>query len=160
MRIAVENGLVWRFSAEFSVAAGATYYIGFTTGSSTVAIESRDIASTRDDTLVLLYEDVSYSGGSAAALQNRNRLKQSDSSLNPLAEIKNNVTATPAGVPVTGAHMLFGNNGGSVGIPSDPDSNVILLKPNTSHILSILNGDVLTATVGIGAVFRRDIFVA
>lgn len=159
IRQAIVNGTAWRFTTEFALAAGATKLIGFVTGGYSVALEARDISSTGENTLFLLYDDTSYSGGSALSLSNRNRYFKSNTELNPIAEIKTDVTATPSGAPVTGARLLYANKGVAV-IGSDADSAQIILKANTSHVLSVTNNDLQEATVGIGALFRRDVFIA
>lgn len=159
IRQAVENGYTWRVSLEVSIASGVTRILGFLTGNMVVALEQRDIASTGDDTTVLIYEDISYTGGTPLTPQNRNRAFQGDATKNPLVEFMDNVTATPAGAPITGAHLVFANRGvGSFG--ADPEASTILLKPNTSHIVTILNSDGAPRTVGLGAIFRKAQFEA
>lgn len=155
----LERGLVWRWSFEQTIGAGVTRIIGFVTGNFPVFLEQRDIASTGEDTLVLVYEDVAYTGGTPITLQNRKRAAQNRTDLHPMADIKDDVTATPAGTPITGAHLLFANKGvGSFG--SDPEAATIELKKNTSHIVTIKNNDANAAVIGLSAIFRREEFTA
>lgn len=159
VRDAIAKGLAWRVSKEFSLGAGLTKIFGFITGSYATGLEARDLASTGENTLFLLYEDISYTGGTLIQMQNRNRFYQSRTDLNPLTEFREDVTATPAGNPVTGARLLFSNKG-VVSVGSDSDSSFIQLKANTSHIITTLNSDSQTATISFGALLRRVTFVA
>lgn len=159
IRASIENGLAWRFSNESSIGAGLTKIFGFITGNYTASLTSRDLSSTGENTLVLLFEDTPYTGGSLITMQNRNRYYQSRSDLNPLLEIREGVTATPAGLPVTGARLLFSNKGVAQ-IGSSEESSLIMLKRNTSHIITAQNLDAQSATFGIGALMIRDSFIA
>jgi len=153
------DGTAWRFAFEFSLAAGVTKIFGFITAAYTVSLGARDLSSSGEDTLFLIYDDISYTGGTLLAMQSRNRKHKDATDLNPIIEMRQDVTATPVGAPMTGAHLLFANKG-VISIGSDQDSAEILLKPSTSHILTVTNNDLQTATVGVAALFRRGEFIA
>lgn len=63
IRQSIRDGNAWRFSVEFVLAAQATKIFGFITGPYTVALNARDLVSTGEDTLFLIYDDIAYTGG-------------------------------------------------------------------------------------------------
>lgn len=154
VRVAVESGLVWRMSIERTVDGSSSYLLGFTTGSKSAFIESRDLSTTADDAYILIYEDVPYTGGTVVTLQNRKRDCQNRADLSPTTDFKHGVTATPAGAPITGAHMLHTNKGTAL-IGDDPNAAVIELKPNTSHVIVLQNADSAAKIIALGANIRR-----
>jgi hypothetical protein len=159
LRVAIENGLLWRCDEEFAVTAGGQWLIGFITGSNTVGIEARDLSSTGDDTRFWLYKGISFTGGTDVPMTNRNTAMADSPSLNPLSSIKTGVTATLAGSPIGRARIRVASGGGS-SLNPDPDSRVLLLAPNTSHVLAVFNDDNQDCDVSIGIAFRRDVFIA
>lgn len=161
LRTALENGLLWRIDIELAIPAGQTRYIGFTTGEGTVGIEARDLSSTGDDTKFWLYKGDTYTGGSdiLSTMVNRNTAMASSPSLNPITDIKSDVTATPFSSPIGRARIRVTNGGGS-SLNPDPDSRVLLLAKETSHVLACINDDNQDCEVSVGIAFRRDIFVA
>lgn len=121
------QGELFSFAGETTVAAGASYKIGFISPLNFTFIHSR-WRTGADKARAFLHEDVAYTGGTVKAITNRNR--QSARTLQCAAKI--GVTAT-VGTPISA--IIFGNKAcGAAEIDEE-----FILKKNTPYVLELVN---------------------
>lgn len=145
----VERGQVWRVEAENpSVTAASSFKLGWTTGNKKVVVTSRIYESTFTKLRASLYERA-FSGGSAGRLLNRDLSIVTGSPITAFSSVTSSATVS------LGAPKTFGTT-----YPSAANGNArtayiggllgIILKPNTSYIVDLVNqgaatGEIFTA---------------
>lgn len=150
----IANGFAWRYEFSQSINAGATVYIGFLTSSDGAVLHDRSFDTDGDDTTFRLYRQTAYSGGSDAAIVNRNDRFWGVTARRALVEVKTGVTTTPDAADIMGSVRLLALGGPAVSIASE--SNHIVLAPSSSYVVSVTNNDSNPATCAMSLVIMRD----
>jgi len=127
-------GLVWTHEHEFTtVASNAVVQVGFVTGASNFQFERRTYTASESKMRVSLYE-VAFTGGTnIMRTYNRN---QSGSPTSPV-QMKAGVTFTPN--TAIASLLLRGDATGTKATTTIPEDEPLILKKNTSYVLTFQN---------------------
>jgi hypothetical protein len=151
----IANGWAWRFEYTVNVGAGATVYVGFTTGDKGAIIHDRAFDTEGADTLFTLYRGTSYTGGVAYTLANRNDRWWAVTDRRPMTDVKTGVIAVPSPANAMGSIRLWSTGAPAVNIASE--SNHIILAPNSSYVVAITNNDAGAQDCAMSLVLMRDV---
>lgn len=141
------------FAAEHgatAVATGAALAIGFVTSSKPLIALRRTYSSSGNLLTVNLYEVTFTAGANIQRTYNRNLASANASPV----QMKAGVTFTPnTAIASVVARGVTGANNAQVTVP---DENPLILKPNTSYVLQLINGDPGAADVGFQINMREQ----
>lgn len=127
-------GVVWTNEHEFTgVAQNAVVQAGFTTGQSNFQFDRRTYTASENRLRISLYE-VAFTGGTnILRTYNRNQAGP----LTPPVQFKAGVTFTP-NTPIASI-ILRGSTTGGTSTVTIPDDEPLILKRNTSYVLTFQN---------------------
>lgn len=131
-----------------SIAAGAPYLLGFTTGSRPVEYMDRSYVSDVTAFFVELYENA-YTGGSAVGTVNRNYTIGGNGPVTHVAA----PTATIAGTPLATVRALASSSTGNAQAQV-PENERYILKPNTQYVLRLTNQGANAGTITFRWTYR------
>lgn len=141
--VMLERGLLWVSGASTpSLTAGATFMLGFTTGSREIVFLDRSYFSTGNLLFVGLYE-ASYTGGTTLTAVNR-RLSVDRT---PPFTMKSGVTAT-LGSPVASVVVMAAASTGNAQAGLVTESNRYVVKASTPYVIGVRNDASGSAYVG------------
>jgi hypothetical protein len=120
-----------------AVAAGANTDSVFTTGAKPVVFYARNVDRSGAAVSAQIFEAPTFTGGSATAIYNTNRVLNTASTVTILA----GVTTTVTGTQVIATSYAIGNttNGGQGG--QAVLGEILYMKPNTVYLLRLTNLD-------------------
>lgn len=141
-----------------AVASGATVYIGLTTPNAAsgkfVHFRPTSLTSTDSGVVAKIYEDLSYTNGTACNCFNMNRLSSNTAALTGAV----GVTATPSTELVIAAASV-GSGGNPVtssgGIGGSAD-NERVLKQDTSYVVELKNIGAATTTINVSIFWYEE----
>lgn len=149
----IERGRVWRIElGGAGIAAAADYKLGVVTGSTQLVVTNRSYSATSSKLTVGLYA-TSFTGGAIPRITNR-RLAIPVSAA-PAVTVLEGVTATLNTV-ITQATILAGTSTGNAQAAFFGESTAIILKPNTSYVVSLRNDGASSADIGMAFDMRTD----
>ena len=153
IRQAEAEGYVWIWQeVQTSVANGATVYIAWKTGDSAVVIDFAQFATTADAAEYTLYEDNTYTGGTATtSLRKRNRTGVGPAAA-PITNAVTGATVTPITANIIGQVVQLKGQVESQTVGSEPPQ--IIMKPNTEHVLALKNNGAANAGLVARLSFR------
>jgi hypothetical protein len=127
-------GAVWTNEHEFAaVAQNAVVQVGFTTGAYNYQFDRRTYACSENKMRISLYE-VAFTGGTnILRTYNRNQAGP----VNPPVQMKAGVTFTPN--TVIASLLLRGDATGTKATTTIPEDEPLILKKNTSYVLTFQN---------------------
>lgn len=147
----IERGRIWRAEGGGTgIVSAADYKIGIVTGDTQIVATNRAYGSTGSKLVVGLYR-AAFTGGTPMRLLNR---RLSMGVLAPMTPMEG-VTASLTSV-VTQATILASSSTGNAQASFFGETTAIILEPNTSYVVSLLNGGAQNADVGIAFDFRTD----
>ena len=158
---AIELGIVWGISeTQAALAAGASYRFGFITGSESVVVDNI-LAQTTQSTgsgvvaTFTIHENTPFTGGTPmTTFRNRNRTQKNRTTHIPILTPTTGVTATPNAANLVAGGQLAASAIGQYLI--DNKTPVLILEPNSSHVVTMTNAGAQTATLFIGMTLRQQ----
>lgn len=127
-----------------SIVAGATYYLGFTTGALPVLVKSRECYALVEALSLTLYKGATFTGGTIVPVQNYNDIIPVASTVT----IRDGVTPSNNGVQWGGSEHLYeaGSAGQRVGAGL-PAGGERVLAPGKAYMVALQNTGTGTALV-------------
>lgn len=133
-----------------TLAASASYYIGYETGENSVCYTPTDVQNDSALLKVEFFEDAEFEDGTPVEITNKNRISENE----PTMSIVSAPTVTEEGDLLTTIILIgsetFGNNrtGGRAS-----SENKYILKPNTKYLAKITNMNSETCKIAIRSEF-------
>lgn len=147
------DGELFQAFHKFTVAAGQTYNIAFTTGEKTIRAYPSVINTSADKVDFKYFEGATATGGTAITPYSQNRV------IAPISSVimQGGVTVTVAGTQVAqawlpGAENLGQSRSGTGGGGGD---NYWTLKPNTTYILQFVNGSATSNVIQLNEIWTE-----
>lgn len=153
----IRAGFAWRIEFSQNILAGATVLLGMLTGNRGAIISDRAFAALSTTAFFGFYRATAWTGGSAVAMKNRNDRYWSDIAKSPLVggQFFSGVTAAPAAADLMSSLTLISPTGPAQQVVG-ADAAEVILAPNTSYVLSIINQGVNPAVCGLSAILLQD----
>ena len=150
----IERGRVWKVECGAAgILTAADHKVGIITGAQQVIVTNRVYGATASKLVVGLYE-AAFTGGTDPRIINR-RLSMPASGVTAVATVKEGVTAT-LGTVITQATVLAGASTGNAQAAFFGEGTAVILEPNTSYVVSLLNGSASAADIGMAFDMRAD----
>lgn len=147
----IERGRLWRAEGGgASIAAGVDFKVGFVTGATQLVAINRAYGSTGSKLVIGLYE-TSFTGGTPMRVLNRRLSISGPGPISPMEGVTASLTSV-----ITQATILASASTGNAQASFFGETTALILKPQTSYVVSLLNGSAQLADIGISFDFRTD----
>lgn len=149
----VEKGQLFQAFHKFTVNAGETYNISFTTGDEMIRAYPSVVVTSADKVEFNYFEGATATGGVDITPYSQNRLKAPTSEV----VIKGGATVTVAGTQIAkawlpGAEGVGQSRSGTAGAGGD---TFWQLKPNTTYILQFVNGSAAANAIQLNEIWTE-----
>lgn len=154
----LDGGRLWSLSnIGLAIPANNSFYFALVTNDKDVKFSSRQFSSAGDDIAIWFYEGLTFTGGAAAKIVNRNRHK---SDLIPTFQVFGGITPSevindPADPRVLSVVEYKSNNNNYIQQNLNDEDNKWLFERNSTYIVRLQNADAGAAQFSSTSTFEE-----